>query len=66
MAEKQQNEIDEFKQLIRELLASLGKITTEKDLRKAYRDHTGHNVNDKIHKVSVSLYVQTYQILKIS
>lgn len=38
-------EVANFKRVLNSLMATLGRITTERELRKAYREESGVNVN---------------------
>lgn len=41
----------EFKNIISALLCSLGKRSTERELRKIYREQEGQNINNALEKV---------------
>lgn len=42
---------------LHKVLATLDKCVTEKDLRKAYRDTIGHNVNIPIEKIKAGNFI---------
>jgi hypothetical protein len=42
---------NEFKSIIAAVLSSLGKSTTEKEFRKAYRAEMGKNINNDLEEV---------------
>lgn len=46
------SEEQEFKDIIHALLCSLGKRSTERDLRKAFREQEGQNINNVLEKVT--------------
>jgi hypothetical protein len=50
-------ELDDFVQVIYSALCTLDKNCTEKDLRKAYRENQGHNINQMIDKVRLQIYL---------
>jgi uncharacterized protein YktA (UPF0223 family) len=41
----------EFKDVVNALLCSLGRRSTEKQLKKAYREQEGTNINNVVEKV---------------
>lgn len=51
MSSKREIEILNFKTVIASILQTLKKDTNEKELRKAYREEKGHNINNVLDKV---------------
>jgi len=56
-----EQEAREFKQIIRAVLGALPRTTTEKDLRKAYREQEGENINVKVEKFLNVAYTDKQQ-----
>lgn len=52
MIDKKEKEINDFKNVISAILSSLGRISSERELRKAYREEEGENINLMLEKVS--------------
>lgn len=46
-----EQEKENFRKVISEILQGLPRVCSERDLRKAYREREGHNVNKVIDKV---------------
>lgn len=46
-----EEEIENFRKVLSSLMATLGKITTDKELKKAYREEMGVNVNVTLDKI---------------
>jgi hypothetical protein len=47
-----ESEKENFRKIIADLLQTLPRICNEKDVRKAYREQEGHNINIMVDKVS--------------
>lgn len=59
MDEKEkETEINELVNVTSRILGSLGKVTTERDLRKAYREEEGHNINVILDKVRLKIFLK--------
>lgn len=52
MSSDRENEVRDFKTAVASILQTLEKDTNEKELRKAYREEKGHNINNVLDKVS--------------
>lgn len=46
------SEFNNFKEEIKAILFALGKICSENNLKKMYREQTGHSINQKLQEVN--------------
>lgn len=54
-----------FKEDLKAILFALGKVSSENDLKKMYREQTGHSINQKLQEVNLKSTL-CFFIFKIS
>lgn len=68
MSSEKETEIGHFKTVVASILQTLNKDTNEKELRKAYREEKGHNINivlDKVSKFCFLLTLNYFNVLQL-
>lgn len=64
-ANDKEREINDFKNVIAQLLLKMNKTTTMKEFIKAYREEQGHNINVVLDKVEIKIIFQLFVYISI-
>lgn len=52
MSDKKEKKINDFKNVVSAILSSLGRVSSDRELRRVFREAEGENINLVLEKVS--------------